>query len=377
MSERFEDKAFGSVGIEANRNRSNEFANKETPKPTKPDETQDTEVTREITVLINGKRYAILDDGDLEIRNKLNGMGISIQQNGDIMMLSGSGGNGKACGGRFIVNAKGGQLAKYGGPVVTEATASPKSPTEGEGSDTTETSATDKLACSNLYYGDAITECHGELRLRATKVVIEAADVLSLIGKSKVLIQAGPSGGGEIQLNAGKIKQTCDTSVEEVLGQKSTTVAEKTDLQFDPRASVNIISPGHVNWQILGDYQQNVGGVSKTIVAGAVLSTPLVEDRLTSFSVDALLGNMNFTSVVGNITQTATAGALTQTAGAAVTTAAGGALTQTAGAAVTVIGGGDVGISSGLGAVSIEAKTNVEIEAEVDVRISGALIYLN
>ena len=50
MSERFEDKAFSSVGIESNRNRSNEFANKETPKPTKPDETQDTEVTREITV---------------------------------------------------------------------------------------------------------------------------------------------------------------------------------------------------------------------------------------------------------------------------------------------------------------------------------------
>ena len=222
------------------------------------------------------------------------------------------------------------------------------------------------------------------MRLKATKVVIEAADVLSLIGKSKVLIQAGPSGGGEIQLNAGKIKQTCDTSIEEVLGQKSTTVAEKTDLQFDPRASVNIISPGHVNWQILGDYQQNVGGVSKTVVAGAVLSTPLVEDRLTSFSVDALLGNMNFTSVVGNITQTATAGALTQTAGAAVTTAAGGALTQTAGAAVNVVGGGDIGITSGLGAVSIGAATDldltgnaVSLTATTDVRITGALIYLN
>jgi len=147
MTERFEDKVLSDRGV--NRNRSNEFANKNTPKPTKPDETQDTEVTREITVLINGKRYAILDDGDLEIRNKLNGMGISIQQNGDIMMLSGSGGNGKACGGRFIINAKGGQLAKYGGPVVTEASASPSSPTEGEGSDTTETSATDKLGKTN------------------------------------------------------------------------------------------------------------------------------------------------------------------------------------------------------------------------------------
>lgn len=361
MAQRFEDKILSDRGV--SRSRSNEFADKKTPKPTKPDETQDTEVTREITVLINGKRYAILDDGDLEIRNKLNGMGISIQQNGDIMMLSGSGGNGKACGGRFIINAKGGQLAKYEGPVITQASASTKSPTEGEGSNTSETSATDKLACSNLYYGDAITECHGELRLKATKVVIEAADVLSLVGKSKVLIQAGPSGGGEIQLNAGKIKQTCDTSVEEVLGQKSTTVAEKTDLQYDPRASVNIISPGHVNWQILGDYQQTIGGVSKTEVAGAALSTPLVldADRLNAFSVDALLGNMSMTSAVGNITQTA---------GLALTSAAGSKVDIVAGTGVDVTTAkGDIDIESLLGAISLKAKT--------DMRIQGALIYLN
>jgi len=340
MTERFEDKVLSDRGV--NRNRSNEFANKNTPKPTKPDETQDTEVTREITVLINGKRYAILDDGDLEIRNKLNGMGISIQQNGDIMMLSGSGGNGKACGGRFIINAKGGQLAKYGGPVVTEASASSKAPAEGEGSDTSEKSATDKLACSNLYYGDSITECHGELRIKATKVVIEAADVLSLIGKSKVLIQAGPSGGGEIQLNAGKIKQTCQTSVEEVLGQKSTTVAEKTDLQFDPRASVNIISPGHVNWQILGDYQQRVGGVSNTLISGAVLPTPLVKERTNTYSVKAVLGNASVDVAAGAANINAT-----------------GAIGITGGAAVAITGTGDVSVTG------------------ANVRITGALIYLN
>ena len=368
MAQRFEDKILSDRGV--NRNRSNEFANKDSKPPKTSNETQDPEVTTEVSVLVGNGRYTILDDGDLEIRNKLNGMGISIQQNGDIMMLSGSGGNGKACGGRFIINAKGGQLAKYEGPVITQASASTKSPTEGEGSNTSETSATDKLACSNLYYGDAITECHGELRLRATKVVIEAADVLSLIGKSKVLIQAGPSGGGEIQLNAGKIKQTCDTSVEEVLGQKSTTVAEKTDLQFDPRASVNIISPGHVNWQILGDYQQTIGGVSKTEVAGAVLSTPLIIDRVYSFTVDALLGNMNFTSVVGNITQTATAGALTQFAGLA--------LTSTAGAKVNIAAGEGVDVTSALGDVSVESLAGaVSLKAKTDMKIQGALIYLN
>jgi len=369
MTQRFEDQYLSDRGV--NRNRSNEFANKDSKPPKTPDETQDTEITREITVLMNGKRHAIVcENGECTWADKTGVAGITLSSNGDMIMLSGKGGNGNACGGRMLINAKGGQLAKYEGPVITEASASTTSPTEGEGSGTSATSATNKLACSNLYYGDAITECHGELRLRATKVVIEAADVLSLIGKSKVLIQAGPSGGGEIQLNAGKIKQTCDTSVEEVLGQKSTTVAEKTDLQFDPRASVNIISPGHVNWQILGDYQQTIGGVSKTEVAGAVLSTPMIVDRVFSFSVDALLGNMNFTSVVGNITQTATAGALTQFAGLA--------LTSTAGAKVNIAAGEGVDVTSALGDVSVESLAGaVSLKAKTDVKVQGAFIYLN
>ena len=371
MAQKFEDKAFGSVGIESNRNKSNYFDSKNTPKPTKPDETQDVEKTTTINVLVANGKFTITSDGSgTSMVDKLKGHGIHVQQNGDLYMISGAGGNGTACGGRFIINAKGGQLAKYEGPVITEASASTTSPVEGEGSNTSETSATDKLACSNLYYGDAITECHGEIRIKGRKVVIEAADVLSLIGKSKVLIQAGPSGGGEIQLNAGKIKQTADTSIEEVLGQKSTTVAEKTDIQYDPRASVNIISPGHVNWQILGDYQQTIGGVSKTEVYGAILSTPLIVDRVYSFDVNAAVGNMNFSSTVGNITQTATAGALTQFAGLALTSTAGAKVNIAAGEGVDVTSTlGDVGIESLAGAVSLKAKT--------DVKVQGAFIYLN
>lgn len=371
MTQRFEDRAFGKVGLERNRNKSNYFDGKTTPKPTKPDEKQDLEVTRKITVHMNGESHAIVcENGECTWADKKGIAGITLSNNGDVIMLSGKGGNGNACGGRMLINAKGGQLAKYEGPIITEASASTTSATEGEGSSTSTTSATGKLACSNLYYGDAVTECHGEIRIRGTKVVIEAADVLSLIGKTKVLIQAGPSGGGEIQLNAGKIKQTCDTSVEEVLGQKSTIVSEKTDLQFDPRASVNIISPGHVNWQILGDYQQNVGGVSKTEVAGAVLPTPLVVDRVFSFSVDAMLGNMSFKSDVGNITQTATAGALTQYAGLA--------LTSTAGTKVNIAAGEGVDVTSTLGDVSVEAVAGgVSLKATTDVTIQGAFIYLN
>ena len=174
MAKKFEDKAFGSVGIESNRNKSNYFDSKNTPKPTKPDETQDVEVTREITVLVANDKFTITSDGSgTSMVDKLKGHGIHVQQNGDLYMISGAGGNGTACGGRFIINAKGGQLAKYEGPVITEASASSTSPVEGEGSNTSETSATGKLACSNLYYGDALQSVMERYELREERLLLK------------------------------------------------------------------------------------------------------------------------------------------------------------------------------------------------------------
>ena len=297
------DRLYNDIGAPGvGRNRATEFDKKKTPVPSPPDETQDEEITREITVLINGKRYALTDDGDLDIRNKLTGMGISIQQNGDIMMLTGSGGNGKACGGRFMINAKGGQITKAGGPIITEATADPKSPVNGEGSQTSGGAGKDEIACSNLYYGDAITECHGELRIRATKVTIEAADVLSLIGKEKVMIQAGPSGGGEIQFNAGTIKENASIKETTITGQKlDIGSAEETTLQFDPRASKNLVSSGHLNVKVLGDRKENIGGLSHTVVLGNAINIPLIKNRSSGLVFDVQAGNANLSTKVGSL----------------------------------------------------------------------------
>ena len=251
------------------------------------DESQQLEdEQKDYKVIFNNQSFAmIVDEGGARWANKKGPANIDLQNNGDVIILSGSGGNGKACGGRILINTKGGRVEKHKGPVITEAAASPKSPTKGEGSDTTESSAKDNLACSNMYYGDAITECHGEVRIKATNIVIEAADVLSLVGKSKVLIQAGPSGGGEIQMNAGKITQLADTREEITTGQIMKIVSEDTTLQFDPRASVNTVSPGHVNWQVLGDYQQNIGGVANITALGNPSVPPLVEERTNSYSI--------------------------------------------------------------------------------------------
>ena len=129
---------------------------------TTADEKQDIVVERTITVMVNGKNYTITDDdGELEIRRKLDGSGIHFGKDGDIMMLTGSGGNGKACGGRFLVNAKGGGLFKYDGPQITVATASSENAAEGdsstESSEESSNAGKGQLACSNVYYGDAIT----------------------------------------------------------------------------------------------------------------------------------------------------------------------------------------------------------------------------
>lgn len=276
--------------------RENKVPNKREPKmntvagkePVKADdESQQLEdEQKDYKVIFNNQSFAmIVDEGGARWANKKGPSNIDLQNNGDVIILSGSGGNGKACGGRILINTKSGKVEKHRGPVITEASASPKSPTKGEGSDTTESSAKDNLACSNMYYGDAITECHGEVRIKATNIVIEAADVLSLVGKSKVLIQAGPSGGGEIQMNAGKITQLADTREEITTGQIMKIVSEDTTLQFDPRASVNTVSPGHVNWQVLGDYQQNIGGVANITALGKPSVPPLVEERTNSYSI--------------------------------------------------------------------------------------------
>lgn len=361
-NERFEDKAYSQVKAPGSSRRRTYEGKTEPEKP--EDEKQELEIERSISVISSsGERLRITcDDTGCSFVSPQDGHGIINQDNGDVVIVTGGGGNGKVCGGRFLINTKGGQIVKSG-PVYNEYTASPPAtpdPAKGEGSDTTETASKGQVACSNMYYGDAITECHGEVRIKGTNIVLEAKDVLTLIGTSKVLIQAGPSGGGEIQLNAGQIKQTAGQSIEDILGQKSTTVAEKTDLQFDPRASVNIISPGHVNHQILGDFKQNIGGVANITVLGKPSVPPLVEERAASYMLTTAAGGVMLTSAAlfdinSGKTTFKTADLEVNSAKTDIKTAD----LNIDSAKVDIVGSGDVSITG------------------ANVKITGALIYLN
>ena len=234
-------------------------------------------------------------------------------------------------------------------------------------------------ALNIIAYGDVTEEAVGSQRtIKAQKIVIEADEELFLIGKTQVFIQAGQSGGGSISMVAGQIEKYTDNLKEIVIGQKMTFGAgEETSMQFDPRASVNVVSPGHINHKILGDLKTWVGGVEQHIIAGKPLSVPFVKDRASSYSVRGLLGNISMTAVVGAADIT-TGAAFTATVGGAATIAAGGASTLTAGGLMTIATTGKASLSGGTG-VDIKAATaNVDITATAgNVDINGLLILLN
>lgn len=153
-------------------------------------------------------------------------------------------------------------------------------------------------ALNVLCYGDYVEKTTGGTRyIRAQKIVIEASEELLLIGKTQVNIQAGTAGGGAIIMNAGSIERTASQDKEIIAGQKMTFgVSEETKVQFDPRASQNIVSPGHINWSILGDYKQWIGGVEQHIVAGGPGTPPLIKARDSTYSVKTTIGGQTYDS---------------------------------------------------------------------------------
>ena len=114
----------------------------------KADEEQDVEIVRKVTVIFQNKEYVLrTDGGDLDARNKLTGHGFTISQKGDFIFVSGPGGKGNPCGGRFMVNTTGGKMEKHGGPIITEASSNSNAAVE-----TDNNSATNGLARSTVLH---------------------------------------------------------------------------------------------------------------------------------------------------------------------------------------------------------------------------------
>lgn len=242
----------------------------------------------------------------------------------------------------------------------------------------------DSEALNVIAYGDVVEDAVGsERHIKAKKIIITAEEELMLIGGSQVLIQAGSAGGGAISMVAGNVEKITNNDKQIIIGQRMTFgVGEDSTLSFDPRASVNIVSPGHIGHNILGDYQVLVGGCEQHIVAGNPFKVPLIKARDSSYAVKTLIGGQTYDAAdfisnkAGGAISSVAGGAIDNTAGGSNTVTGGGATTITAGAALTMAAGAAL-TQTATGAITQIAGAAFSVTAVGDVTIKGALIKLN
>ena len=259
-------------------------------------EEQDVTITREVTVIFQNKEYVLrTDGGDLDARNKLTGHGFTITQSGDFVYVSGPGGKDNPCGGRFMINTTGGKLEKHGGPIIQEALANKTNAVETDKEDTT-----DGLARSTVLYGDDKEEIEGDKRISALNVVIEASDLLTLIGHNGIILQAGPEGGGPITMQAGSITQIASNKEEYIIGQKMVVASENTEVNYDPRGTKALISPGHQSVKYMGDVKHQIMGAYRLDVAG-ISTSPFIIDKKTGIAINTKAGDFKLGTNLGSM----------------------------------------------------------------------------
>ena len=234
--------------------------------------TAEENVDSKLTILVNGETVQISEDfTGTHLMNKDEGHGLHIQKNGDIIILSGSGGKGNTCGGRLLINTKNGQITKSG-PITEEVNASSKSATENDSS-TTEGAANSQVAYSGSFSGDHEVEIQGTKYVKARDIVLDATDTLTLRG-AKVIVEVD-----EWIEHTGMKKSTVDSEEEEVTSQRTSEVKEDTSKQYSKRASKNTVGTGHINENVQGDYQMKVAGIYNLQIQGDTVGVPLIKTR--------------------------------------------------------------------------------------------------
>ena len=230
-------------------------------------------------------------------------------------------------------------------------------------------------------YGKVTEECIGHQRtIRGTKVVISADDLLVIKGQN-VRIQAQ----GEIQLAGSAMTKVLVNDKSIILGQKMTFGAgEDTKMQFDPRAQVNIISPGNINHKVLGDYKLTSLGCVSLFALGGVGT--LVKNRSVGMSVStktkfAAGGNIaadiissGFTKILGTGGVEVTTPAMLDMYGATDVQLVSEGMMDVSATDLTVDG---VNTTVKGTNTTVEGTAQVELKSSGNVKITGATIFLN
>ena len=224
----------------------------------------------------------------------------------------------------------------------------------------------DGEALNVLCYGDYVENTKGGTRyVYATTIILDATAELILKGGS-VKIQSD----GEVELSGTSITTAQVNKKDIVLGQKKTTGAgENTTEQFDPRSTTVINTPGSLAWNVAQDYSQLVGGCYKVDAVGG--PGGLIADR--SFSMN-LKTKKDF-SAGGTLSS-----GLYSKGPIEVSTPQMLDLAGTTDVLITSDGTMDVSATdlTMTGAnTKLEGTAKVDIESGGNVKITGALIYLN
>ena len=338
----------------------------------KDEKNSEEKVDTEYSVLINGERIILTTDKfGASLVDKLEGHGIHVQKNGDIIILSGSGGKGKACAGRLLINTRSGQITKSG-PIVEEVTASSKGAPE-DGPSTTEGAANSQVAYSGSFSGEYEMEVQGTYYLKARDIVLDATDTLTLKG-TKVIVAAD-----EWVEDTGLHKSIVNSVNQVVTSQKSATTMEETSFQYDPRASVNVVSGGSMNIKAVGDISLGATGVMETLILGKPVSVPLVTiSRESAYSVKTALLPISLDAAT--LCSIKAVEAFSVIAGANASIVAGGHTNITGGIGASIIAAtGGASMTATTGNVDITAITgNVSAKAPAgNFDVMALKIYLN
>ena len=235
-------------------------------------------------------------------------------------------------------------------------------------------------------YGKITEECIGHQRtIKGSKIVISADDLLVIKGQN-VRIQAQ----GEIQLAGSQMTKVMVNDKEIILGQKMVFGAgEDTRMAFDPRANISVVSTGHVNHQIIGDYRLKVGGVMHMEGAGGTFAAPLVtNNRQFGLRMNTLTKSFYGGNVSAQVNAPIVKVGGEKTPGIVKVNATDYTLDTSGKADMTIKGTSKYEVTGNLdiegtnlnvkGANTVVEGTGmVEVKSAGNVKITGALIYLN
>ena len=234
----------------------------------------------------------------------------------------------------------------------------------------------DEQALNMHVNGNMVVDASGDgVVVRGHDITIIAGNMLTLKGM-QVNIDAN-NGAGAINMFGGIVQTVTDTKNDFVTGQaKLRNFGEITDVQYDPRGTSNIISMGHINRKVLGDYELWSAGVMSYKAAGALKMIPLVFDRVNTFKITTGVGNVAI-DPTGSFLVNAKLGAEVKAVTDASIEATAGPVTVKGTQSATIEAGEGIDLKALANDINIDAKSKVTIKGLTEVSIDSAAIYLN